>query len=243
MQPTKNPTNDDYTKSYIILRQLIGILGLLFPFALIIGNRCLGNDNWVQPSISHYYYSYMNIAFVGVLCILGIILITYHEADKPWTNRISTLAGFFAIGVAAFPTAYQGFIGQHYINNTVWQSWFKYIHFGSAAWLFVCFAIICFVIFQKSDEGFVPSHFPEKKKIRNRIYTICGWGIVVSILMIAGCTLYEEHYPANTFTTFSTFIFETTALLFFGNSWLLKGSINWKHSGNIILEKMAAPVR
>ncbi|MBK8601485.1 MAG: hypothetical protein IPN80_13860 [Flavobacterium sp.] len=148
MEPTKNPTNDDYTKSYIILRQLIGILGILLPFALIIGNRSLGNDNWVQPSISHYYYSYMNIAFVGVLCILGIILITYHEAHKPWTNRISTLAGFFAIGVSAFPTAYKGFINQEYIITTVWKPWFQIIHFGSALLLFVCFVVICLSYFK-----------------------------------------------------------------------------------------------
>lgn len=237
-------TKDDYIISYMLLRQLIGVIGIALPFALIIGNRLLGNEYWVQVSISHYFYSYMHIAFVGVLCILGGVLISYREKEYVFANRVATFAGYFAILVAAFPTAYKGFEGKHYFDTTVWHGWFKYVHFGSAALLFVCFAIFCFVIFQKSDEGFVPAEFPEKKKLRNHIYKICGWGIVLSILMIAGCTLYEYLTDSQTtFTKYSTFIFETTALLCFGNSWLLKGSVNWKHSDNAVLRKIASPVR
>jgi membrane-bound metal-dependent hydrolase YbcI (DUF457 family) len=237
-------TNNDYIVSYMAMRQLIGVIGIALPFALIIGNRLLGNEHWLQISISHYFYSYMHIAFVGVLCILGGVLISYREKEYRFANSVATFAGYFAILVAAFPTAYKGFQGNHYFDTTVWHAWFKYIHFGSAALLFVCFAIFCFVIFQKSDEGFVPSHFPEKKKLRNRIYKLCGWGIVISILMIAGCTLYEHiTKEQTTFTKYATFIFETTALLCFGNSWLLKGSVNWKHSDSMLLRKMASPVR
>ena len=238
-------TNDDYSISYMLLRQLIGVIGIALPFALILGNRLLGNEHWLQESISHYFYSYMHIAFVGVLCILGGVLISYREKSYLFANRVATFAGSFAILVAAFPTKYDGFLEPNYIHieDVYWKSWFKIIHFGSATLLFVCFAIFCFVIFQKSDEGFVPTHFPEKKKLRNRIYKLCGWGIVFSILMIAGCTLYEKYIAVTTFTTYSTFIFETTALLCFGNSWLLKGTVNWKDSDSTILRTIASPVR
>ena len=179
-------TNEDYVKSYLVLRQLLGILGILLPFALIIGNRLLGNEHWLQPSISHYFYSYMHFAFVGVLLILGAILISYREKEYILANRVSNFAGAFAFCVAIFPTKFDGFLTPEYIHieDMYWKSWFKIIHFGSALLLFVCFAIFCFVIFQKSDKSLKPADFDEKKKLRNRIYKICGWGIVVSIVML-----------------------------------------------------------
>ncbi len=238
----KKQNDEDYIISYLVLRQLIGILGILMPFALIIGNRLLGNEYWLQPSISHYYYSYLHIVFVGVLCVLGGFLVTYKGKSR-LENRTSNFAGAFAFGVAIFPTEFIDFMGQQYLNPTVWHQWFKWIHFGSAFVLFACFALFCFKIFQESDEGLSPSEFDEKKVIRNKIYTTCGWGIVASIVMIAIGFVWEMKFGANTFTTYSTFIFETTGLLFFGNSWLLKGSLNWKKTDNIILKKMASPVR
>lgn len=236
-------SNDDYIVSYLLLRQLIGILGIALPFALIFGNHLLGNEHWLQESISHYFYSYMHFAFVGVLFILGAILISYREKEYKLANHVSTFAGAFALCVAIFPTEFNGFLGQEYIDTTVWKPWFKIIHFGSALLLFVCFAIFCFVIFQKSDASVAPSHFDKKKRLRNRIYKFCGWGIVFSILMIAACTLYEKYVDVTTFTQYATFIFETTALLCFGNSWLLKGSLNWRNTDSVILRKMAEPVR
>jgi hypothetical protein len=240
-------TQDDYINSYILLRQLIGILGISLPFALIIGNRILGNPYWLQLSISHYYYSYMHFAFMGVLFILGAILISYREKEYQLANHVSTLAGVFAFCVAIFPTKFNGFQKPEYIHieDMYWKTWFKFIHFGSALLLFICFAIFCFIIFQKSDKNIVPSHFDQKKLLRNRIYKFCGWGIVMSIIMIGACTLYEDYfkYQPTTFTKYATFIFETTALICFGNSWLLKGSLNWKNPNNTILSKIVAPVR
>ena len=236
-------TQNDYIISYLILRQLIGLLGIALPFALIIVNRILGNQYWMQPSISHYYYSYMHIAFVGVLCVLGAILFSYREKENLIVNRVSSCAGLFAFGVATFPTSCVGFMGKEYIETTYWEYWFRYIHFGSALCLFICFAIFCFVLFQKSDEGLSPTHFDKKKLLRNKIYTFCGWGIVISIVLIASGFIYELKHDPNIYSTYSTFIFESTALLFFGNSWLLKGSVNWKNSKNKWLSKMVAPVR
>jgi heme A synthase len=235
--------NDDYIVSYLLLRQIIGILGLLLPFSLIFGNHWLGNESWLQPSISHYFYSYMHFAFVGVLFILGAVLITYREKEYRLANRVSTLAGIFSFLVAIFPTEFKGFNDNAYLITSDWEKWFKWIHFGSAFFLFSCFAVFCFIIFQKSDKDVTPSKFDKKKKLRNRIYTLCGWGIVISIVMIGACTLYEVNVGVNKFTEYSTFLFETTALLCFGNSWLLKGSVNWKNDDSELLRKVVSPVR
>ncbi len=161
---TEKKHNDDYIISYLLLRQFIGILGLILPFALLLGNKLLGCDAWLQPSISHYYYSYMHIAFVGVLSVLGGFLITY-KGKSSLENRVSNFSGAFAFGVAIFPTAYDGFKENHYIEITVWLDWFKYIHFGSAGLLFACFAFFCLKIFQQSDAGMFEAHFDDKKKL------------------------------------------------------------------------------
>lgn len=239
-------TKDDYLVSYLLLRQLIGILGIVLPFALILGNHFLGNESWLQPSISHYFYSYMHFAFVGVLFILGAILISYREKEYKLASQVSTFAGAFAFCVAIFPTEYKDFNDNAYIVTSNWEPWFKWVHFGSAFCLFSCFAIFCFVIFQKADKDkdLKPVEFDEKKKLRNLIYKLCGWGIVISIVMIGSCTLYEHlSHKSTLFTKYSTFLFETTALLCFGNSWLLKGSVNWKTDESPILRKIVAPVR
>jgi hypothetical protein len=229
--------------SFLLMRQIIGILGILLPIALIIGNRALGNEHWMQASISHYYYSYMHIAFVGVLCILGAVLISYREGQHKWANIVSTFAGFSALGVAIFPTDFDGFMGQEYFITTAGAEWFTYVHFGSAFLLFACFVVFCFKMFQESDDKMNPNDFDDKKNRRNKIYKASGWGIIVSVVLIVIGFILKKEYPSNQFSTYSTFIFETTALLCFGNSWLLKGSRNWKNSDKKLLRIMALPVR
>lgn len=186
----------------------------------------------------------MHFAFVGVLCLLGGVLISYREIKSNLANRVSNFAGLFAFGVAIFPTEYNGFMGSPYLCTSVWHSWFKYIHFGSALLLFVCFTIFCFKIFQEHDDTYSTPAEIAKKERRNAIYKLCGWGIVVSILIMAGSFGYEWYFKTQTtFTKYSTFIFETTAMLFFGNSWLLKGSLYWKNSSYTVVRRAAALVR
>jgi low temperature requirement protein LtrA len=103
----------------------------------------------------------------------------------------------------------------------------NYVHFGSAFLLFLSFAIFCLYFFQKQDESEPQSTVQQnKKKNRNRYYQFCGWGILLSITMIAvfSFVFKEEDYPNNTFIKYSTIIFETTALFFFSTSWLMKSS-------------------
>lgn len=233
--PTKqlNPNNQhtDFVISYLLLRQLIGILGISLPFVLVVGNQFFGGCTHLQLSISHYYYSYLHIIFVGTLCVLGGFLISYRGSNS-YENKVSNFAGIFSFGVAIFPTTQSDFIGDDncqflkvipQLNKII-----GYIHYASAALLFVCFIIFCWKIFQQPDE-----HRPidAMKKRRNAIYRFCGWGIAISIGSIALITIYDAVFTANIFP-YSTLIFETTSLLFFGFSWLLKGSLHWPQSNN-----------
>ena len=221
---------EDLTISYMLLRRLIGLLGISLPFVLAFGSALIGSAQAIQPSISHYYYSVMHVVFVGVLCLLGGFLVSYR-GPHAWDNRTSNFAGAFAIGVAAFPTDCKDFIplDLQYILVPTWQKWMNWVHYGCAGSLFVCFSVFCFYIFQADDSGASKEQFGEKKKNRNKFYGNCGWIIAISIGCIAAISAYEAITKKSLpFSTYSTIFFETTALLAFGSSWLLKGTFDMK---------------
>ncbi|MEO6734429.1 MAG: hypothetical protein ABIN01_24625 [Ferruginibacter sp.] len=244
-----NPQQPNYeVMSYYLLRQLIGILGIALPFILTFGAKYFGHCNEAQPSISHYYYSITHIVFVGVLCVLGGFLITYRGKTK-FENYTSNLAGAFAFGVAIFPTNFNGFVGEggtscQFIklttsNNDIVPAYIGRLHFGLAALLFICFVIFCLKIFQELDDI---SQAGYKKQRRNRVYKICGYAIMASIVCIAGITFYNDKTGKDIWPNY-IYWFETTSLLPFGISWLLKGSVNWPHSTNSIKRKVIQYLR
>ena len=95
------------------------------------------------------------------------------------------------------------------------------MHFGFAFALFACFIIFCLYFFQKPDADYEGAALAKFKR-RKLIYTFCGWAIIISIIMIG---LFNFVFKVEKgFFSYSTFIFETTALWAFGAAWLVKGS-------------------
>jgi hypothetical protein len=241
---TNSSTNHKggFVVSYLILREAIGVLGLALPFILIIGDYLVADCKIIQPSISHYYYSIMHIVFTGALSVLGAFLVTYRGASS-FENRVSNIAGAFSFGVTIFPTGFDGYKGTcQFLEISInMPQYIGYIHYGCATLLFTCFVIFCLNIFQKSDDN---APVDAKKIKRNKVYKFCGWCIIASMVFIAAIAItdkitgkdYSEQYD-------TTLIFETTSLLFFGFSWLVKGSLLWKTSSNSVLRYLAKPIR
>jgi heme A synthase len=231
--PLHSQINPDVTISYNLMRKLIGIIGVTLPFILVIGSLAVQRCASLQVSISHYYYSIMHIAFVATLCMLGLFLIAYRSEMK-LERWVSNIAGAAAFGVAAFPTNFKDFQNDsscQYLAVTIKPfSFINSLHYGFAAILFTCFAIFCFKIFQHSDKPTPDS----KKGRRNMTYKICGIIITVSVAAIA---LFSFVLPAELFP-YATIVFETTALLAFGFSWLLKGSGDLKDTHNKIIKPL-----
>ncbi|HLK29229.1 MAG TPA: hypothetical protein VKT28_11680 [Puia sp.] len=249
MSTTQNSGTQGEIISYQKLRTFIGITGILLPLLTVFGSFLFsaGNYSW-QHSISHFYYSKMHIIFVGTLCVLGGFLITYrgtaHKAGNPWENRVSNIAGVCAFGIASFPTGFDGFRppsggSNQYIHlldppNEFWGG----MHFAFAGSLFLCFILFCLWFFQKPDAVYT-GDLEIKWKRRKAFYKFCGWGIAVSIIMIALFSFIIK--PAEGVFVYSTFIFETTSLWCFGSAWLIKGSAAWCHLP--IVGKMMKPLR
>ncbi|WP_124639693.1 hypothetical protein [Amniculibacterium aquaticum] len=232
MKPQAQPNNHDHHDSVISYKQLrmfIGLLGFLLTFLLILTTFILGDSKVFKISISHYYYSFGHIIFVGSLCIMGGLFLTYRGKDR-WENRVSNLSGAFAIGVAAFPTKLNGYEGNEYLSifDPFYRDWMNIVHFACAFCLFLSFSIFCLSFFQKSDEDIseASTEDMDKKKNRNMYYRICGIGILLSIALIAffSFIVTEKDHPNSILVKYSTIIFESTALFFFSTSWLMKSS-------------------
>jgi hypothetical protein len=244
MKSNESSPGRDEIISYQKLRAFIGITGLSLPVVAVLGCFLFGAGiySW-QISISHYYYSMMHIAFVSILCVLGGFLITYKGKNR-WESRLSNWAGVFAVCIAAFPTAFSGFRPERdgknqylELTNEVTEFWGS-MHFVFASALFVCFIIFCLYFFQRPDADYQGEELVKFKR-RKLIYKICGWVIIISIILIGLFNFVIE--PEKGLFVYSTFIFETTALWAFGGAWLVKGSAVLKNVP--MIKNMIKPLR
>src|SRR5215469_7892600 len=91
--------------SYLELRRWLSAIGTLLPFVLVLGHAflravLLGPPAWrgwdLQDSMSSYYYTDMQNVFVGALCAIGALLLSYKGEGKKdaWAG---TIAGLCAI--------------------------------------------------------------------------------------------------------------------------------------------------
>lgn len=184
---------------YMTLRMLMGVIAFSLPLIVwaIAGMK--------QPSISHYYYTEARDVFVGMLFIVAAFMLSYN-GHAWWHLILSKIASAGAVMVAVFPTAEVG----------VDQSWESMFHYIGAGLLFGILCIFCFYVFQKKDEKET-----NMRKIRRKIYKICGSVMLISIVTIL---LATKLFPGP-FVDESRVVFycESAALFAFGVAWFVSG--------------------
>lgn len=89
------------TDTYQFMRIGMGVLALVFPFAMVLVGWGLMR---IAPltSLSAYYHSNMRDVFVGVLCAIGFCLFLYKGFSQREDFALN-LAGALAVGIASFP--------------------------------------------------------------------------------------------------------------------------------------------
>lgn len=204
--------------SFNTLRKAVGWLGLLLPAAMIVGNLFFGHCKVIQDSNSHYYYTVTGSVFVGILCAVGLFLLSYKGyPDDPRDKYCSAAAGICAILIAFFPTN-DNSTGScaviHLENSTVRND----IHFISATLFFLLLAYMSYFLFTKSK-----GTKTKRKELRNRLYRWCGVLIVVFIGMIALYSFVDSLAFLSKYKPI--FWLEWFALIAFGGSWLIKGEL------------------
>lgn len=191
------------THSYMALRKAVGWIGILLPFVLVLGAFLLFGSKSILKNISLYYHTGMRDVFVGALCAIALFLFFYKGYDRR-DNIAGNLAGFFALGIAFFPTVAQG----------PWD-WKAFVHFACAGLFFLILALFSLFLFTRSEPQ------PSKEKLRrNVIYIACGSIMVVALSgLLLFMALFAGKHPQSRFVFWA----ETVALVAFGISWLTKG--------------------
>lgn len=209
--------------SYLTVRKIIGILGILFPLILVLGSLIFGQCKHIQLSISNYYHTNMRDVFVGYVCTLSIFLLSYKGYDL--TDRIvSALAGIFGLTVALMPTNLKiNPIDNSIPQCNIWCDVQRYeiigtIHLIAAGLFILALCYFSLFLFTKGET----SPTPEKIK-RNKVYKICGYIMLTCVILL----IIFFALPATIYNSLviykPTFWLETIAFVAFGFSWLVKG--------------------
>ena len=198
---------DNQIISHLTLRTFIGLIGIFLPLILPLGMLILEENTIFQNSISDYYGTAMRNFFVGFLFVLAFYLFSYKGYDND--AIYARLGGLFALFTAVFPV-------------TSSSSLIQTIHLIAASLLFAVFAYFSLFIFRK---GVAIAKQTKMKKMRNKIYLICGIVIIVAIIL-SGLSLVVN--KAISYQYNLLYWGETIALWAFGYSWLVKGAVFWK---------------
>ena len=206
--------NKSFILSYLMLRKLIGILGMLLPFTCLLGGSVLRNAP-VMDSISAYYHSNMRDVLVGLLVGVSLFLMTYKGYERR-DMLVAVASGIAGLGIAIFPCASRvdppSAVGIFLLTPPL----NGYLHYGSSAIFFILLGINSFFLFTLGNK----ESWTKSKSIRNGIYRGCGIAIFVSLLTLLILTIILGD---ELIATAWTFVFETIMLLAFGISWLVKG--------------------
>lgn len=218
---------NDLVFSYLTLRNLIGISGMLLPVVLLLFTTRTPGSPPVEFSISNYYYTNTGDLLVVLLSILGVFLFTYNGYDW-WERIITILSAVCAIGIAFSPTGINCPSGGTDCLNDRSIHTFKYniqdirsiMHFVFSAGFFIFSAVICLVYFPK---GVVPRNEDGKKSQklkRNIIFRICGWVMIGCVAILVLYVAFQKQIDTDIPVVF---IFEAIAIEAFGLAWITKG--------------------
>jgi hypothetical protein len=208
--------------SYLTLRKTVGILAIIFPVIIIGGSLISGKCHEILGNLSTYYHTGMRNYFVGILCAIALFLFAYNGYDR--RDAIAgDIACILALLVAFFPTSVKEPLPPCILSayeNKISSS----IHFFSAGGFFLILAYFSIFLFTKKEPK------PTKMKLkRNKLYRICGYVILVCILVMAVLFMLDNFYHGEVLKRYNpTIWFETLALWAFGISWLVKGNVLMK---------------
>ena len=201
--------------SYMQLRSLIGIFGIILPLICIADSIFLEKIA-INESISIYYYYNIRDIFVGVMLCASSFFITYKGYDC-LDSIITTITGVGGFVLALFPCENQ------LINSPVGFLLLKsetsnYFHVGGAFLFFVSLAITSLFLFTKSKDK-VPRGV--RKYYRNIIYRTTGIIIIISLVLLI--IIFAVIDDSKIKKSKTILILEIIMLFSYGISWLIKG--------------------
>lgn len=218
------PQNEDLKIADYRIRKLIGFLGLFLPFLLYF------TEGELLASISHYYYKPLpSLIFIIILSAFGLFLLSYKgytfdtDSEKISDDVLTNIGGIAALVVVFIPTCCKGSLSAS-VDIICRDENFPLLghnnDFKNTIHL-VAAGIFMFTMGWMSKYKFTRS----TNDINNKIYKICGNLVWLSITLIIVLIIFEKLNIHIGFTDYYVFVFETTAIIPFGISWLVKGDV------------------
>lgn len=225
-----------YARSYLLIRAVIGGVGIVLPTLLFVLDWALLRGSAVlRGSLSAYYHSPARDLFVGALCVTGFFLITYMAGQKwTWDYQLSTVAGIAVLGVAFLPTKRPNLRlgdplcgstpmpgGCSQLQQALGETSVAAVHHGSATIFILSLAALCFVFARReikyADQRDVSSR-------RARLHRICGWTILAGVAWVA----IGEFLDLKLIGIHPLYMGEVVSVYAFGLSWTAKASDLYK---------------
>jgi len=182
-----------YVRSYLLIRTVVGVLGIVLPFVLILGEWFfLRGSAAVRGSLSAYYHSSMGDFFVGSLCVVAFLLLMYMSGQRRTPDFVlSSIAGVALFGLVFVPTRRPGVTdagplcgpdvtpqppGCSPFPSTFGENLVSALHALCAAIFILSLAGICFAFWRRDRD---------KRKLprRARIHFVCAVVIIVAVVV------------------------------------------------------------
>jgi hypothetical protein len=233
------PTDRTPTRLDLRLRKAVGLVAMLLPLVLYLGNLAHSNHHPQSPySVSGYYYTHWRDLLVFALGAIAISLIVYigHDSTDRWLTNISGLLIAGLVFCPTTPTRPPFYHGPTLPNNV--QRLYGVLHMTFAVILFLTLALIAlrFTKTGPDDPGARPADIrrltrrlwyspsppgdnrtPAKRK-RDVVYRLCARLILIA-MALAGLS---KLLPASD-VGHAVFYLEAAAVITFGLSWFVKG--------------------
>lgn len=210
-------TNACEIVSYITLRRLIGVLGMILPMICIAGGALFAGTPG-QRSISYYYHTNMRDFLVGLLVAVSMFFLTYRGYDRK-DRLVTWIIGLAGMGLAFFPILSAENPNAPAGLFQIESRFASAVHVASAGVFFVLLALNSIFLFTRHGEK--SSRMTKNKKIRNRIYVACG--VLILAALAAFVLLWFVRGEAWLNQSRWVLALQTVMLLAFGVSWLVKG--------------------
>ena len=220
-----NPDRVRYLKSYLLLRVLIGAIGLSLPLMTWLFSALLPAGHWaLRGAISDYYYSGMREYFTCSLAVIALFLIAYKLFQRGLENYVTLVAGFAALVVAFFPTnPPDGYIPPaNSVQAAFGTTPVANIH-GYSAMLFVVSLALVSYFFGEREGKRAPRPGHRSPAFWRRLHHGCTIAMGAACVFFGARNFFHLSY-GSLINAHYTWVTELVALVAFATSWLAKGA-------------------
>jgi len=206
-----------YVRSYLAMRTLVGVIGVLLPVALVLIDWLGFDEGAVRSSMSAYYYSGMREMFVGAMAATSVFLVTYKIAEWSWDNLLSVTAGLAAALVAVFPTGIPAGadIPLTPLQDGLGESTVRTVHYVAASVFIASLGVMC-ALFGRREGGRPPRATKQDGTFWQWFHWSCAMVIGLAVVFIVVTGIADA-------PTDHLFWGEAIATFAFGASWFAKG--------------------